>query len=265
MKALLLMACVVVGGAGVWVVQPPAEPGKAAPAAEGVPGVVELAPGLRVDRAASVVEFDGVVPVDVHDAQTPRVYLELFVTGPDTREHEALVMTRVPASAIHAGLLALGLEPGKPGVIRAVGAGAKGEAEVEQPTGPGLAVEFVTRTVEGAERVEPASSWVVNAEDGSRLEGEAAEGAWVFAGSRMMSRRDPATGRPREVYDADGTGVIVGLHTFSSEVIAWRRVMSPDAAALTPVWIADRAKVPEMGTKVVVRVRAVGAAGEAPK
>lgn len=264
MKTLMMLACVA-GGAAVWVVQPTGEPVKPAPVAAGGSAVVELAPGLRVDRAARLVEFDGVVPVDVHDAQTPRVYLELFVTGPDTREHEALVMTRVPASAIHAGLLALGLEPGRPGVIRA---GAKGEAEILQPTGPGLAVEFVTRTVEGAERVEPASSWVVNAEDGSRLEGDAeggAGGAWVFAGSRMMSRRDPATGRSREVYDADGTGVIVGLHTFSSEVIAWRRVMSPDAAALTPVWIADRAKVPAMGTKVVVRVRAVGAAGEAAK
>jgi hypothetical protein len=228
------------------------------------PRMVEMLPGLRIDRDARAIEFDGIVPVDVHDPQTPKVYLELFVTGPDSREHEALVMTRVKPSAIHAGLLALGLSPGKPGVL-----GPGRDTPAQDPTGDQVTIDFITRSVTSGERlVEPATAWVINADDGSRLPpaGAAAEPGspaasvpvWLFAGSRLRERRDPDTGRTRTVYDADGTGVIVGLHTFSSEVLAWPKAMSPDSAVLAPEWIADVTRVPAMGTPVTVRVRALG-------
>ena len=64
---------------------------------------------------AKTVEFDGTVPIDCHDPRTPRVYLEVAVCTPDTKEHEALVVTRVKPSDVHAALLAAGLEAGEPG------------------------------------------------------------------------------------------------------------------------------------------------------
>ena len=40
--------------------------------------------------------------------------LEMFVCRSRTKEHESIVATDVPATAVHAGLLAVGLTPGKP-------------------------------------------------------------------------------------------------------------------------------------------------------
>ena len=71
---------------------------------------------------------------------------------------------------------------------------------------------------------------------------------WVFAGSRMREFRG------REVYDADGTGQLIGLHTFGSETIAWTRVESPEASVQEPLWLANNDVVPEIGAPVTVRV-----------
>ena len=81
------------------------------------------------------------------------------------------------------------------------------------------------------------------------------EPAWVFAGSRLREFRG------REVYDADGTGQLVGLHTFGSEVIAWTRVESPEAAVDAPQWLANNDLVPPIGTPVRVRIELVAGDG----
>ena len=68
------------------------------------PSMRELLPGVRV--AEGMVEFRGTVCADLRHEQTPVVYLELLVTGPDSREHESLVVTPVKPSAIHASTAA---------------------------------------------------------------------------------------------------------------------------------------------------------------
>ena len=62
-------------------------------------------------------------------------------------------------------------------------------------------------------------------------------------------------GKSTEVYDADGTGVVVGLCCFGSETIAWSRTFSPDASVDEPEWVADFTKTPPPGTAVRVRVQ----------
>ena len=285
--AVMVMAAVAWGGAGAGTEPEARKPEAAAAAAAGEAAVVEFAPGLRLNRAERWVEFDGAVAVDAHDPQTPDVYLEVIVTSPDTREHEALVVTAVKPSLIHAALLALGLEAGSPGRV----SGTRERVEAVEPRGARVGVEFWVedaprtahseqRTGDSAQRtggsgqgrgdrvearaVSPVD-WVVSRADGGRLRvggggGRDAGGGvcWVFAGSRVVTRRP--VGEPeapaREVYDADGAGVIIGLHCFGSEVLAWPEAMSPDAATLTPEWICDARRMPAVGTKVVVRVTA---------
>lgn len=204
---------------------------------------VELAPGLRLDARAKVVEFDGSVAVDAHDPRTPDVYLELLVCAPDTREHESLVVTGVPASAIHAALLAAGLDPGGPGrVVQLRG----GTIERRPATGDGVRVEFMVQDADGAWRAHDPASWVVRRGSNERADW----GGMVFAGSRFVMRGG------RERYDADGTGVIVGLTTFGSEVIAPVRTVSPDSWVDEPAWLADADAMPARGTPVRVRVSA---------
>lgn len=203
---------------------------------------VELAPGLRIDRGTRVLEFDGVVAIDCHHPRTPTVYLELVACSPDTREHESLVVTEVAPSLIHAGLLALGFEAGEVGRIAF---DADGRVRRIPPSGDRLRVEFVVETADGA-RTDEARAWVIDADRaGARL-----EGAWMFAGSRVVERGG------RAVYDADGAGTVIGLASFGSETVAYGEVISPESSVDEPLWIADADRVPARGAAVRVRLRA---------
>jgi hypothetical protein len=205
-----------------------------------------LSPGLRIDRVAQTVEFDATVALDCHNPTTPDAYLELIACAPDTREHEALVVTSVTPSLIHAALLAAGATPGAPGDL-ATGA---------PPTGDAISIAFITEPVEQtsgqtARRATapraapvPATNWITDAPTRSRRPTD----TFVFAGSRIVERRRA------EVYDADGTGVILGLATFGSEVVAFVPLISPAATIDEPVWIADPRTTPTIGTPVRVRL-----------
>lgn len=205
-------------------------------------GLREVFPGVRVDAIRGVVAFDAEVCIDAHSERTPRVYLEVLACAVDSKEHESLVMTRAKASHVHAALLLLGLEPGRPG------AWEWKEAEISAipPVGPRVRVEGVWMK-DGAEVAEPLAGWAVNMRDGQRLSDSHGEG-FVFAGSRMAQNAGV------EGYAADYEGAIVGLTTFGSEVVAWTRMLHPDSGVHQPVWIADGKKMPKFGTRVVVRL-----------
>ncbi|MFO0874751.1 MAG: YdjY domain-containing protein [Phycisphaerales bacterium] len=70
--------------------------------------LIDLAPGVRVDRRRGVVEVYAVVCIETG-------LLEQIACAPQTREHEALVSVRARPRDVHAGLLLLGLAPGRPG------------------------------------------------------------------------------------------------------------------------------------------------------
>lgn len=198
----------------------------------------ELLPGVRVGEG--VVEFRGAVCADLSHPQTPVVYLELLVTGPDSREHESLVVTRVKPSAIHAGLLAAGLEPGTP--VR-----WEGDRVGEAARGAKVRVEVATVEDSTVGEFVNLASWAVHKESKKRLP-DADGWGLVFAGSRLDDR---------EGYAADETGTIIGLTGFGTEVVAAAWGLSPQAAVDEPVWIVDKERVPKVGTPVVVRVIAL--------
>lgn len=203
---------------------------------------VELGPGLRIDWAARMLEFDGVVAIDCHHPRTPTVYLELVACSPDSREHESLVVTEVAPSLIHAGLLALGFGAGEVGRIEFDGGG--GVRRIP-PSGDRLRVEFVAETAGGV-RTDEASAWIID----DRRAGRRPGGAWVFSGSRVVERGGAV------VYDADGAGTVIGLASFGSETVAYEEMISPDSSVDEPLWIADAERVPARGTAVRVRLRA---------
>lgn len=188
------------------------------------------------------MEFDAEVAIDAHHPQTPRVYLEVLVCTPDTREHESIVVTRAKPSLVHAALLACGLTEGKPGswdweettkTLLAI-----------PPTGDPLRVDLI---VDGLPR--NLADYAVRADSGVSLSASAPSPAsFLFAGSTLRTRGGV------ERYEADGAGTLVGLTTFGTETIAWSRMYSPDASLEDPVWIANSALLPPRGTKVQVRV-----------
>lgn len=202
----------------------------------------ELLPGVRVDRDAGTVEFDGIVPIKADAGDGTVVFLEVMVCLADSKEHESLVMTRVTPSHVHAALLALGLEPGTPGQWIEMGGGYRGLPA----DGPPVRVEFIYER-NNERRIDAAASWVKNDQTGEPLR----DRPWLFAGSRMIDR---GTG---ERYDADGTGLLVGLATFGSELLAYPQLVSHEAAIEEPVWIADPVRTPPFQTPVTVRLTAI--------
>ena len=207
-------------------------------------GLKELFPHVRIDVAAKLVEFDGTVPIDAHDAETPHDFLEVIVCTPDTKEHESLVMTRATAAHVHAALLLVGLEPGAPGTWEWDGTNVR----PIPPRGDAVEVVFVTRDAAGAEVVSRPVDWVVSVHGTKRL-ADLPDTGFLFAGSTFRRLGDS------EAYSADADGTLVGLCTFGSETIALARVIHHESSVEEPEWIADSARVPPYGAPVTVRVR----------
>jgi len=228
--------------------------------------LVELFPGVRADIATHVVEFDAKAsPMLMDDPRAPLFFVETLVCAPDTREHESLMVTDIKASHLHAAMLAAGFTPGSPGLFKFAG----GRFEAVDAMGDRLDLVVLVPQKDQTVRESDPRTWIVSiagapdpqvsardsgqpAHFGANTQ-DAAHG-WVFAGSRMRSVTDQA-GIKTEGYDADGTGVIVGLCCFGSETIAWSRTFSPDASIDEPEWVADFTKTPPPGTVVRVRVK----------
>lgn len=225
----------------------PAEPAPPAPPAP--EPVRELAPGLRVDRAAGAVEFDGEI---VQDGREGMKFLEVLACRPNSREHESIVMSKVGASNLHAALLLAGGVPGSPGSFSYNP--ATKALTANPPTGP--RVEVVVRWVQdGAPRERRLAEMVRDQKTGRPLP---AGSGFVFAGSGFLKRKDGT-----ERYAADVSGTLIGLCTFGDEPIAWSEVVSPEESIAEPEWAVNPETTPPRGTPVVVRL-SFGPGGAAP-
>lgn len=211
-------------------------------------GLREVWPGVRVDVSTRLIEIEGVVAVDAHDPDTPRVYLEQMVCTPDSKEHESLVVTRAKAAHVHAALLLIGLQPGAPAQVRSDG----GKLVRTASRGPGVKVKLRYTNRAGETREEHPGLWVKNAVTGTPL-GDG--GTWLFAGSVMREIKG-TNGAGGMRYEADAAGTLIGLCSFGTETLAYSEVISPESAVDEPVWIADVSRMPRRGERVVVVLRA---------
>ncbi|MBX3323763.1 MAG: hypothetical protein KF757_12310 [Phycisphaeraceae bacterium] len=209
-------------------------------------GMVEILPGVFVDRAAGVVVFEGVVPIQARDPEDGSLWspviVEAVVCAPDSKEHESLVLAEVLPSHVHAAMLMIGLEPGSPG-----GWSFESEQLVPYPaTGADIALRIEYEDGAGVVVAVDPAQWVLRALDDVPLANTV--GSWTFAGSWEMNTLAP---RSATRYAADAEGAIISFVCFGSETIAWSTTLSPDST-VGSVWIADPYSVPPMGTRVRV-------------
>lgn len=204
----------------------------------------EVFPGVFLDESNGTIELTGRIPIINKAPDNTVVFLEQLVCTPDTKEHEVLVVVNARASHVHAALLLLGLEPGKPAEWR-----PEGENLVPvPPKGPELEIEFLYKDEQGVEHAATPSDWVINFKNRDE---HLPERNPVFAGSAMRKLPDG-----RERYRADSEGTLIGLATFGTEVIAWPEVFSHESSRHEPEWIANP-EMPPLNTQVRVRVRPV--------
>lgn len=160
-------------------------------------------------------------------------WLEQIVCLQGTRDHEALVVTDVQPSAVHAMLLYMGHESGRPGFWERT----DGTLHRVGPTGD--AIDVLVQV--GDQPPFPIRRWV-RGPDGQSLP----ESTWVFSGSNFMQRENA------ERYEADQSGSLVGLVTFGDETIAWADLISHRAVEQTIQWEADTDNMPPPGTEVTL-------------
>ena len=214
---------------------PPAAATKKTPATTTAP---RKPVGIRIDRAKRQVVVDAVVSLREGPLE--------FVLSTPKKDYETLLVTNVPPSSVHAGLLALGLMPGKP--ARWTRPPGK-EPVFVPPQGAQLEISVRWKDAKGAVRNAPVTDWMVAA--GTKKKAQATR--WVFVGSDFLD-----DGR----YWADVEGYHVSVANFAATVIDVP-FKSTDKNALLEFG-ANPDTVPAKGTKAKLIITAVKGAKTAP-
>lgn len=194
------------------------------PAADRHPELTRLSPtdDVWVDRTRREVVVGGVIALD-------RGMIEVFACPQHTKEHEAIVATAAAARTVHAALLAIGLEPGRP---------VSFDPDYAAAQGPFVSVRVRWTDADGRVHERPAQEMIRSTKTKLALDAD-----WVFAGSVFW--KDPADGM--DYYQADG-GDLICVSNFPTATLDLPIESSQANDALMFEVFEDR--VPPRGTAV---------------
>jgi hypothetical protein len=177
---------------------------------------------IWVDGLRKEVVVGGVIALD-------RGMIEVFACPKHSKEHEAVVAVNAPSRLVHAALLAIGLEPGRP---------VSFDPEYSAAQGP--AVEVIVRWHDENGRLQKRRAQELIRSTTTK---EQLAANWVFAGSAFW--KDPADGQ--EYYQADG-GDLICVSNFPTATLDLPLQSSQANDALLFEVFEDR--VPARGTAV---------------
>ncbi len=159
------------------------------------------------------------------------VPLEMFACLRDTKEHESIVAVDVKAFVVHAGLLAIGADPGHP---------VKFDPEYAPAAGSEIEVTLHWKDQDGKVQTARAQDWIIDTKTQKPMAHR-----WVFAGSGFWE--DEQTGR--KYYQAEG-GDLICVSNFSTAMLDLPIESSQANDAL--MFMADPKAVPPRGTPVTL-------------
>lgn len=158
--------------------------------------------------------------------------IELFACAPEGKTHESIVVLDCVPSGLHAGLLALGLVPGRP-------AGMEVDGQWRPPTGPPVEVRVRWTTADGAAHEARAEEWILDQQRGAGMEPV----GWLFVGSYSQEGSGGASN-----YAADHVKSLVTTYHDASTILENPLQGGRDDA----LYEADARVVPPVGTRIVV-------------
>ena len=202
---------------------PPAVEAKR-PLAKDPPGMKRLMPqyDVWIDPKNKRVVADG--SVVLREGQ-----LEMFACPKGTKEHESVVAVDAQAYVVHAGLLAVGAEAGKP---------VEFQPAYKPATGPEVDVEIVWRDAQGTVHNDKAQDWIRDTKTGKAM-----ASPWVFGGSGFWT--DEVTGK--KYYLAE-SGDLICVSNFPSAMLDLPVESSQDNEQL--LYEAFTERIPPIGTRV---------------
>lgn len=238
-----------------------AEPSKKAEEAAD-PGVVmekngeQLSlPGIKIHIKERYVDVDATVCL-------ASGFLELIACAKDTKEHESIIAIDAKAAHIHAALLLLRAQPGNPATRKLI----EGE-NVEDgrwvhlpPSGAKIDVYLVVKDKDGKPVERPISAFLMKEKDPYDVTSDASKKkepenfpthTFLFAGSHIFKTQD---GQTRYLADVDGN--VISISTFGDELLCLAEFYGQGNEGL--VWEVDPTHLPEIGTKVILRLRPQG-------
>ena len=205
-------------------------------------------PGLVINRERRCVDVEASICLSEGS-------LELIACTKDSKEHESIVVIHARPIHIHTALLLLGARNGNPAMRRAINEEQTRWIDLP-PQGDPIDVFLEFKNTEGKMMERPISDFVVRSDEEAGHPGaEKAENAeadkfpstFIFAGSQLS---DPKKA-PRE-YLADLSGNVISIATFGDELLCLPEIQSHENGAL--MWRIDSTHLPELGTKVTLRL-----------
>ncbi|HEX3726106.1 MAG TPA: YdjY domain-containing protein, partial [Pirellulales bacterium] len=188
------------------------------------PGMTRLMPGYDVwlDPKNKRVVVDG--SVVLREGQ-----LEMFACPRGTKEHEAIVAADTKAYAVHAGLLAVGAQPGTP---------VQFSPKYVPAAGTEIEVEVVWTDRDHVVHRDKAQDWIKDVRTGKAM-----DLPWVFAGSGFWQNEE---GGPKH-YMAE-SGDFICVSNFPSAMLDLPVESSQANDAL--LFQAFTERIPPIGTRV---------------
>jgi hypothetical protein len=132
--------------------------------------------GVRYSPEKQHLEVDGWVNMQ-------KGLIEVFACAPGGKTHESVVVLDCVPSALHAGLLVLGLNPGKP-------SDEGTEGDDKRPTGDGVIIEVRWKGSDDKAHTVRAEDWIWDGKNKRPMP----HVDWVFTGSFMQ----PVPGNPEK-------------------------------------------------------------------
>jgi hypothetical protein len=203
-------------------------------------------PGITIKAEERCVDVDATICLS-------EGFLELVACTKDTKEHESILVIDAKAQHVHAALLLLGAKPGNPAMRKPINEEATRWVHIP-PQGNPVKVSLVYAGADGAMVERPISDFITPSEDESVFQPNEDEkkavfpDAFVFAGSFFHGAKD----NPQR-YLADDSGNVISVSTFGDELLCLSGIHAQDNAALS--WQINTENIPELGTKVKLRLR----------
>ncbi len=157
--------------------------------------------------------------------------LEMFACPRQTKEHESVVAVNTKAFVVHAALLALGVEPGRP---------VQFDPEYRPAQGPEIRVLVCWNDPQGRRRCVPAQKWVRNVKTNKEM-----QHPWLFTGSQWWESPD---GKQR--YYMAEQGDFICVSNFPTAMLDLPIRSSNAASAL--LFAAFTERIPPLGTDVAL-------------
>lgn len=206
-----------------------AAPTAAVESADRLEPVDELLASLGVRRTADgrALEVQGWVNMTAG-------VVEVLACAPEGKLHESLLVLDCVPSGLHAGLMALGLQPGTPGRV-------EGGGEFKPPTGERVAIELRWVDANGVERRTRPEDWLWDAHGKRPMSRQ----DWIYAGSFEV----PIEGRPGAVsLAADAVKSLAVTYHDATTLLQLEGLQSLDDTT----YEVNTTSVPPKGTPVVV-------------